>query len=95
MKMKPVGYNAPSRPAPGSWLNLFKESAHEGKPQEADLIPTKAIGNPGEKDNKIPVERPLQYNVEILKSALSYPEAGGSNLEFSSGKTFLLMQEIL
>lgn len=88
MKMKPVGCNAPSRPAPWSWLNVFKESACKEKQQETDLIPIKPNGNPGEKDNKVPGERLLQYNVEIFKSALSYPDGDGDNLEFRSGKLF-------
>lgn len=95
MKMKPVGCNVPSRPAPWSWLNVFKESACKEKQRETDLIPIKPNGNPGEKDNKVPGERLLQYNVEIFKSALSYPDSAGDNLEFRSGKTILLLQEIL
>lgn len=86
-KTKPVAHNAPSRPAPWSWLN-------KGKQQEADLKPIKSSGNPGERDNKIPMETPLQDNAEIVKSALDFPN-GGSNLEFSSDKSILLLQEIL
>lgn len=75
MKTEPVGCNAPWRPAPWSWFNIFKESAHKGKLQEADLMPIKTNENPGGKDNKIPVERLLQYNIEIFKSVLSYPDS--------------------
>lgn len=49
--MEPLGCNAPSRPTPWSWLNVFKEPAYKAKQQEADLTPIKPNG---EKDNETP-----------------------------------------